>query len=162
VTATPCAHGCGLARPPAHHYRDVGDLDPELAVALGYCPVLARPTTEETPDMDTIAPPEQQRANRLDELEAGYAARRLSKRELRRKLARAEWLLEVRDVGTGRVLAHNNALEARLRTLGYAELATLGLDDIDARLVDRLRLLGDAYGPRGVILAALTVLGGRP
>jgi hypothetical protein len=37
-----CAHGCGAERPPAHHYRDAGDLTPELAAELGYCPALAR------------------------------------------------------------------------------------------------------------------------
>jgi hypothetical protein len=145
-----------------------------VAVALGKAAAAvppappARPSLrlvpKEVPEtMPTTTPtaPTSPASNRLDELEADIARRRLTKRELRRKLARAEWLLEVRSAGMLRLHTHNGNLEERLRAVGYADLATLEVDDIDTKLLDELRRLGDSYGPRGVILAALTVLGGR-
>lgn len=83
------------------------------------------------------------------------------RRQLVNDLVRARHLLEMRTEAMERVVAHNAELEARLRALGYADLASLGMDDVALTLVVDLRRLGDRYGPRGVILAALTVLGGR-
>jgi len=180
MTAGPCPHGCGTARPGVDHFRDAGDIDPARAADLGYCPALAAlrnrstttkgptvtasPTTAHPSTTGVVRPPTSANgAARYDELVEDFDRFRpkLRRRVLIDMLARATWLLEVRGDGMERVVAHNRQLEARLRAVGYADLATIGVDDVSPNLLAALRELGAAYGPRGVILAALAVLGGQ-
>lgn len=53
----PCQH-CSATRLTEHHYRDAGDLGPEDALRLGYCPTLAarRTATPYLPTAPTEAP----------------------------------------------------------------------------------------------------------
>lgn len=97
----------------------------------------------------------------VDRLRSTIKARKLRKARLIEELARATWLLEVRTAGMARLVDHNAELEERLRTATAVDGTTVALEDLSPALVDDLRQLGDEYGPRGVIRAASTVLGGR-
>ena len=51
----PCQH-CSATRLTEHHYRDAGDLGPEDALRLGYCPTLAARRTA-TPYLPAVGMP---------------------------------------------------------------------------------------------------------
>lgn len=66
-SAFPCPH-CGSSRISAHHLRDTGDLDPALAVELGYCPKLVE---KRNPVRSIeLCPTDAREAARLDEWSA--------------------------------------------------------------------------------------------
>lgn len=44
----PCPH-CAATRLADHHFRDAGELSPDQAIELGYCPTLAARRTNSTP-----------------------------------------------------------------------------------------------------------------
>lgn len=72
-TASPACPHCEQPRIGAHHYRDAGDLGPDEALRLGYCPVLAARRTA-TPYLRT-APAEQARPFLWSADDARIAAR---------------------------------------------------------------------------------------
>lgn len=63
TTSPACPH-CEQTRLSAHHLRDAGDLGPEEALRLGYCPVLAARRTA-TPYLRTA--PDEQAPDTLNE-----------------------------------------------------------------------------------------------
>lgn len=110
------------------------------------------------PAPDGVDPSTPAAIRRRVEVEASIS-RHLPRRELRWRLARAEYLLEVRAAGMANVVQHNGDLEARLRALAIVEGTTVEAADIDVRLVAILEELGDKYGPLGTIRAAIAILG---